>query len=72
MDETWLQGVAFLALLAALPLVVVGTTQAIDVLWWLGLVLLVTGGVIPLITRYTGSEDENDEDMDEPAEDDAA
>ncbi len=69
MNETWLQGVAFLALLAALPLVVVGTTQAIDVLWWLGLVLLVTGGVIPLITRYTGSEDE---DMDESAEDDTA
>lgn len=46
------QGVALALMLLSLPLVSAGATGDIAVLWWLGLLLLVVGGLIPPITRY--------------------
>lgn len=48
-------GISMLLLLAAFPLVSIGTMQDRELLWWLGLSALVAGGIIPparrLLTR---------------------
>ena len=41
-----------MVLLAAFPLISYGTTQGASVLWQLGLVALVVGGVIPPARRF--------------------
>lgn len=51
-DPLELDGLAFLLLLLVLPLVSIGTTGGIDALWLLGLVLLVVGGLIPIVTEF--------------------
>jgi hypothetical protein len=43
---------AFVLLIAAFPLTSVGTTAANDVVWWIGLICLVAGGLVPVLTRY--------------------
>jgi hypothetical protein len=39
-------------LLAALPLISIGTTQGPPLLWWIGLFALVAGGLIPPAWRF--------------------
>ena len=39
-------------MLAAYPLISFGTTQGPSLLWWLGLLALVLGGVIPPAERF--------------------
>jgi hypothetical protein len=39
-------------LLAAFPLVSVGTTQGSPFVWWLGLLALGVGGLIPPVSRF--------------------
>lgn len=39
-------------LLVALPLISVGTTQGSPFLWWLGLLALGVGGLIPPVWRF--------------------
>jgi hypothetical protein len=43
---------ALLLLFAAFPIVSVGTTGGNALLWWIGLLSLVLGGVLPVWTRY--------------------
>lgn len=47
--------ISFLLLLAAVPLISIGTQHRIPLLWWLGLGALILGGLIPpaqrLLTR---------------------
>jgi len=43
---------AFALLLAAFPITSWGTTAGRDVVWWLGLISLVLGGLLPILTRY--------------------
>lgn len=43
---------ALLLLLAAFPIVSVGTTGGSTLVWWIGLLSLVVGGVLPVWTRY--------------------
>src|SRR5262245_27114432 len=43
---------ALVLLFAAFPIISFGSTQGNDVVWWLGLLCLVVGGVLPVITRY--------------------
>lgn len=38
-------------LLAAFPLISIGTTQDLILVWWLGVVALVAGGAIPPLGR---------------------
>jgi hypothetical protein len=46
--ETW----ALLLLFAAFPLISLGTTGGSALMWWLGLMSLILGGVLPVWTRY--------------------
>ena len=43
---------ALLLLFAAFPLISAGTTGDHGWLWWIGLLSLVLGGVLPVWTRY--------------------
>ena len=46
--ETW----ALLLLFAAFPIISFGTTSGNALVWWVGLLSLVLGGVLPVWTRY--------------------
>lgn len=59
LDPLRLDTLAFLLLLASLPLVSYGATRGMDALWMLGLVLLAVGTLIPLVTEFGLREDEN-------------
>lgn len=43
---------ALLLLFAAFPIVSLGTTGGNALVWWIGLLSLVVGGVLPVWTRY--------------------
>jgi hypothetical protein len=43
---------ALLLLFAAFPIISWGTTRGNQLIWWLGLISLVIGGLLPIITRY--------------------
>ena len=43
---------ALLLLFAAFPIISFGTTSGSGVVWWIGLLSLVLGGVLPILTRY--------------------
>ena len=43
---------ALLLLFAAFPITSWGTTRGNTLIWWLGLISLGSGGVLPIITRY--------------------
>jgi nitrate reductase NapE component len=43
---------ALLLLFAAFPIISFGTTGGSTLVWWVGLVSLVLGGVLPVLTRY--------------------
>ena len=43
---------ALLLLFAAFPIISFGTTGGRNLVWWVGLVSLVLGGVLPVLTRY--------------------
>jgi hypothetical protein len=43
---------AFALLLAAFPITSWGTTAGSNLVWWLGLLSLVAGGLVPVMTRY--------------------
>ncbi len=66
-DPLRLDTVAFLLLLAVLPLVSLGATRDVEALWVLGLVLLVVGSLIPLVTEFGMREDEEEGDEDREA-----
>ncbi len=52
MRKTQIQGLAFVLLLASLPLISIGATAGVGLLWRTGLVLLALGGLALAITRY--------------------
>jgi hypothetical protein len=43
---------ALLLLFIAFPLTSIGTTGGHTAVWWLGLISLVLGGLLPVLTRY--------------------
>jgi hypothetical protein len=43
---------SMLLLLVAFPITSFGTTSGNRLVWWLGLLSLVAGGVLPIMTRY--------------------
>jgi nitrate reductase NapE component len=43
---------ALLLLFAAFPIISLGTMGGSSLVWWLGLISLVLGGVLPVWTRY--------------------
>jgi hypothetical protein len=58
MSKLLVLGIAFLLLLAAFPLISFGTTGDNDTLWWIGLGVLVVGGLVPPVARYVLPDDE--------------
>ena len=52
MDKLVTETVALLLMFSAFPLVSVGATGGFAVVWWLGLLCLVAGGLLPVATRY--------------------
>ncbi|MEH2509341.1 hypothetical protein V1291_000695 [Nitrobacteraceae bacterium AZCC 1564] len=46
--ETW----ALVLLLIAFPITSWGTTGGIYLVWWVGFISLIAGGVLPVWTRY--------------------
>lgn len=44
--------IALLLLFAAFPIISVGATGGSFLVWWIGLLSLVLGGVLPVLTRY--------------------
>ena len=53
-----LDTVAFVLLLAVLPLVSYGATREIPAVWMLGLAVLAVGALIPLVTEFGLHEDD--------------
>lgn len=45
-----IDAIAFALLLLVLPLASFGMTTNYDVLWWIGIGLVLVGGLVPLIT----------------------
>jgi hypothetical protein len=43
---------AFVLLLAAFPITSWGTTAGNYLVWWIGFISLIVGGVVPVMTRY--------------------
>lgn len=43
---------ALLLLWASFPIISLGTTGGNDVVWWLGFLCLVVGGLLPISTRF--------------------
>jgi hypothetical protein len=43
---------ALLLLFAAFPITSWGTSAGNDLVWWIGLICLIAGGLLPIITRY--------------------
>lgn len=69
MSKTAALGIAFVLLLVAFPLISIGTWQGIAALWWLGLALLLIGGLLPPISRYAfGDDDEEGHEAEGTAE----
>jgi hypothetical protein len=54
--ESW----ALLLLFAAFPLISFGTTAGQAPVWWLGLLCLISGALLPVITRFVGRTDTPD------------
>jgi chromatin segregation and condensation protein Rec8/ScpA/Scc1 (kleisin family) len=60
MSKQWILGIAFVLLLASLPLISIGTTREDATLRWAGLALLVAGALIAPVSRYLLPEEEDD------------
>ncbi|MEX0771636.1 MAG: hypothetical protein WD038_00625 [Balneolales bacterium] len=52
MSKIWILGLGLIILLIPFFLISIGTTGDTPALWWIGLILLGIGGLIPPITRY--------------------
>lgn len=46
------ESLALVLLLLAFPVISIGTTLGSGPLWWTGLLGVVVGGVLPVLTRY--------------------
>lgn len=44
--------VALLLLWAAFPIISFGATGGYDLVWWIGMLCLVVGGLLPISTRF--------------------
>lgn len=65
MSDIQLQGLALIILMVPLPLISIGATVGIALLWWLGLALLAVGGVIPAALRFVSVEEEQEGESEE-------
>jgi hypothetical protein len=68
LNPTILQAIAFVLFLLALPLLSFGTVEEQEVLWYVGLAMIVIAGVLPPLGRFLGEEDDGDEEAEEADE----
>ena len=61
MSRTAARNLSLLLMLAAFPLISVGTTGGRPLLWWLGLASLGIGALIPPVMRYLPKEEKAEE-----------
>jgi len=54
---------ALVLLLAAFPITSWGTTGDNLVVWWIGFISLIAGGLVPIITRYMDHSTDSIRDM---------
>jgi len=59
-SENLINGIALILLLIPFFLISIGTTQDIEVLWWIGVTLIIIGALIPPVTRYTFAGDDEE------------
>ena len=52
------RNISLLLMLAAFPLISIGTTRGPAALWWLGLASLVIGALIPPVLRFVPAREE--------------
>lgn len=58
-----LETLAFVLLIVAFPIISIGTTHDNAPLWWIGVVVFVLGGVLPVVTRYLDHSTDKPTDM---------
>ena len=56
-----LRNLSLLLLLAAFPLISIGSTGGQPVVWWLGLTSLAVGALLPPLTRYISPKEPEEE-----------
>lgn len=56
------RNLSLVLMLAAFPLISIGTTTGPSLVWWLGLASLTLGALIPPVLRYVPREEENKEE----------
>jgi hypothetical protein len=74
LNPTILQAIAFVLFLIALPLLSFGTVEEQEVLWYVGLAMIVVAGVLPPLGRFLGEEEDEEEEAteaDDEADDEA-
>lgn len=54
---------ALVLLLVAFPVISIGATHGGSLVWWVGLLCVVVGGVLPVWTRYMGHSTDKPRDM---------
>lgn len=55
--KIWILGITLIILLTSIFLISSGTMEDTSWLWWIGLIMLGAGGVVPPLTRYIFTED---------------
>jgi hypothetical protein len=63
MDKLVTEGIALLLLFAAFPLISWGTMGGNTLVWVVGLLSLVGGGLLPIVTRYMDHSADKPTDM---------
>lgn len=65
MSNTWVLGITLIILLSSIFLISSGTTEETSWLWWIGLIMIGVGGLIPPLTRYLFNGGEEEENVEE-------
>jgi hypothetical protein len=65
MSRSVARNVSLLLMLAAFPLISVGTTGGRPAVWWLGLASLAAGALIPPAMRFVPQEEKREETAEE-------
>lgn len=57
MNKLVVESGALLLLFAAFPLISLGSTAGTTSVWWFGLISLIIGACLPVMTRFVGRKD---------------
>jgi hypothetical protein len=57
------ESLALVLLLVAFPVISIGATRGNSLVWWIGFVAFVVGGVLPVLTRFMDHSADKPRDM---------